>query len=115
MAHVRVVYDGQCPFCSAYARLTRLRQRHEVELVDARRAPELVARLRQEGYDPDEGMIVLVDGEVHHGDDAAAFLERESGRGLLPPDSWIRKLYPVVFRLRTLALRLLGRSPHIDG
>ena len=51
MARVRVVYDGDCPFCSAYARLTRLRQRHEVDLVDAREAPELVGRLRQQGYD----------------------------------------------------------------
>lgn len=115
MARVRVVYDGDCPFCSAYARLTRLRQRHEVELVDARRDPELVGELRQQGYDADEGMIVLVDGEVHHGEDAAAFLEAESRRGLLPSDGWIRKLYPLVFRLRNLALRLLGRDPHIDG
>lgn len=114
MAHVRVVYDGDCPFCSAYARLTRLRQRHEVELVDAREAPELVGRLRERGEDPDDGMVVLVDGEIHHGENAAAFLEMESRR-LLPSSGWVRRLYPLVFRLRSLALRLLGRDPHIEG
>ena len=115
MADLRVVYDGDCPFCSAYARLTRLRQRHDVELVDARRAPDLVRRLRERGYDLDEGMVVLADGETHHGEDAAAFLERESRRRPMLSSGWIRRLYPWVYRLRGLALRLLGRDPHIEA
>ncbi len=113
MADVRVVYDGDCPFCSAYARLTRLRQRHDMELVNAREAPELVRRLRDRGYDVDEGMVVLADGDIHHGEDAAAFLEVASRLPLLPSAGWIRRLYPWVYRLRSLALRLLGRDPHI--
>lgn len=115
MAHVRVLYDGDCPFCSAYARLARLRQRHDVELVDAREADELVGDLRRRGYDVDEGMIVLVDGEIHHGDDAAAFLELEARSRLLPSSGWIRSLYPWVYRLRSLALRILGRDPHVGA
>lgn len=115
MADVRVVYDGDCPFCSAYARLTRLRQRHDVELVDARQAPELVRRLRDRGYDLDDGMVVLADGDTYHGEDAAAFLEMESRRGPILSAGWIRRLYPWVYRLRSLALRLLGRDPHVRG
>lgn len=121
MAQVRIVYDGDCPFCSAYARLARLRQRHEVELVDAREASGLVRRLRRRGMDVDDGMIVLVDGEAHHGDDAAAFLEAEArggfGGGASGEDAggWIRRVYPWLYRLRSLALRLLGRDPHVDG
>lgn len=115
MADVRVVYDGDCPFCSAYARLTRLRQRHDVELVDARRAPELVRSLRERGYDVDEGMVVLADGETYHGQDAAAFLEMASRRRPILSAGWIRRLYPWVYRLRSLALRLLGRDPHVGG
>lgn len=115
MSRVRVLYDGDCPFCSAYARLARLRRRHDVELVDAREAGELVRELRERGYDVDEGMIVLVDGEVHHGDDAAAFLELESGGGRLASSGLVRNLYPFVYRLRALALRFLGRDPHVES
>jgi len=115
VAHVRIVYDGDCPFCSSYARLARLRQRHDVELVNAREAPGLVRELRDRGVDPDEGMVVLLDGEIHHGDEAAAFLELEARGRLIPSAGWIRRLYPWVFRLRGLALRLLGRDPHIPG
>lgn len=121
MAEIRIVYDGDCPFCSAYARLTRLRQRHDVELVNAREARGLVRRLRRRGMDVDDGMIVLVDGEAHHGDDAAAFLESAAGGGdggsARGGDGggWIRRVYPWLYRLRSLALRLLGRDPHVDG
>lgn len=115
MARVRVLYDGECPFCSAYARFARLRQRHELELLDAREARDLVRKLRDRGYDIDEGMIVLVDGEVHHGDDAAAFLELESRGGWLASSGLIRAVYPWLYRLRGLALRALGRDLHVDG
>lgn len=122
MAEIRIVYDGDCPFCSAYARLARLRQRHDVELVNAREARGLVRRLRRRGMDVDDGMIVLVDGEAHHGDDAAAYLEsaarggpggdgRSAGGG--DGGGWIRRVYPLLYRLRGLALRLLGRDPHV--
>jgi len=115
VADVRIVYDGDCPFCSSYARLARLRQRHDVELVNAREAPGMVRTLRQRGADLDEGMVVLVDGEIHHGEEAAAFLELEGRARLVPSAGWIRRLYPWVYRLRGLALRLLGRDPHIPG
>lgn len=115
MADLRVVYDGECPFCSAYGRLARLRHRHDVELVDARRAPELVRDLRERGVEIDEGMVVLADGELHHGADAAAFLELESRFSPLPSARWIRRLYPWVWRLRNLLLRFLGRDPHVEA
>lgn len=115
MSEVRILYDGECPVCTAYSRFTRLRRRHDVELVDARHAPELVRDLRERGVEIDEGMVVLVDGEVHHGDDAVAFLEMEGRWSLLPSTRWIRRLYPLAWRFRNLLLRVLGRSRHIDA
>lgn len=113
MADVKILYDGDCPICSAYAQFTRLRQRHHVEIVDGREARDHVTTLREQGVDIDEGMIVLVDGEVYHGDEAVAFLEIEGRYGVLRSASWIRRLYPWVWRARNALLRMLGRDPHV--
>ena len=64
MATLRIIYDGDCPFCSSYVALLRLREQYDVRLVDARKEPALAA---QYGLDLNEGMIVDLDGKVHHG------------------------------------------------
>lgn len=115
MAEIRILYDGQCPVCSAYARFTRLRQRHDVTLVDAREARGLVRDLRGRGVDIDDGLVVLVDGEIHQGEEAAALVELEGRYGLLPSTAWIRRLYPWIWRFRNALLRALGRDPHVES
>lgn len=62
-----IIYDGQCPFCSAYVRHARLQEQAEVTLVNAREVPELVAGLAREGIDLDTGMVVTLDGARYHG------------------------------------------------
>jgi len=34
-ATLHIVYDGDCPFCSGYVALLRLREQYDVRLVDA--------------------------------------------------------------------------------
>src|SRR2546423_970043 len=63
-APLHIVYDGDCPFCSSYVALLRLREQYDVHLVDARRQPAVAARY---GLDLNEGMIVELEGTVHHG------------------------------------------------
>lgn len=109
LPRLRVVYDGDCPFCARYVALMRLREGHEVRLVDARREPEVAAAY---GLDLNAGMIVDLDGAVHHGAAAVALLSRLSRRpGPLASDRLARVVYPLMRAGRALALRLLGRRP----
>ncbi|WP_296474400.1 thiol-disulfide oxidoreductase DCC family protein [Roseinatronobacter sp.] len=109
MTPLRIIYDGECPFCASYVRLLRLRESHAVRLIDARIDPETA---RGYGLDLNEGMIVDLDGEVYHGARAVALLSRLSrGPGLLRSDRVAERVYPWMRRGRALVLTLLGRKP----
>ena len=117
---VTIIYDGECPLCSHY--ITRLRLIEKfgaVELVDAREASEAVRSWWAQGYDIDEGMIVVVDGAVHYGAEAALMLARLSSNDTLtgklyhwtlshPPVA--RLAYPLMKACRRIALRINGRK-----
>lgn len=116
---LEIAYDGECPFCSRYVALLRLRARFdEVRLIDLRSEPERVARYREQGLDPDAGMVVELDGTCHHGADAVAILAALGGeddlwnrlhRRVFATPSRARRLYPLLRAGRDLTLRLLGR------
>src|SRR4030088_2098043 len=74
-ATLHIVYDGDCPFCSSYVALLRLREQYDVHLVDARKEPAVAARY---GLDLNEVMVVDLDGKVHHGARAISLLARLS-------------------------------------
>ena len=47
-----IIYDGECPFCSSYVTLLRIRQNvGSVALLDARKCPELVTGALHAGDD----------------------------------------------------------------
>ena len=64
---LNIIYDGQCPFCSAYVRHARLREQADVTLTNAREVPALVAELARKGIDLDTGMVVTLDDARYHG------------------------------------------------
>lgn len=114
-----VVYDGECPFCSRYVGLLRLRAAvGALRLVDARQGGPEVDGLRRAGYDLNQGMAALFGGRVYHGADCLhllALLSTESGwfnrlnGALFKSARLARLLYPVLRAGRNLTLRLLGR------
>lgn len=116
---LEVIYDGECPFCSSYVRLVRLREAlGQVTLIDARSDHPLVAQVVAMGYDLDEGMIVRLDGRIHHGADAMRLLTALSTpspafnrmmRTLFASPARAARLYPVLRSGRNFVLRLLGR------
>lgn len=117
MLPLRIIYDGECPFCSRYVRLVRLRENFRVELIDARQAPE---DAKQYGHDLDKGMIVDIGGRVHHGADAVWMLSQLSTRSglwnriLAAVFAWrpvAHVLYPIMRLGRRITLLLLGRRP----
>lgn len=114
-----VVYDGECPFCVAYVRMTRLRAAAgRVELVNARTPHPVVDEARAAGLDLDVGMVVKAGGQLYHGDAAMTLLA-----GLTTPSglfnrvtAWAfrnparaRLIYPPMVAGRNLTLRILGR------
>lgn len=115
-----LLYDGECPFCSAYVKMVRLRENAgSIQLVDARDdGPEYHQALEM-GFDLDEGMLLKLSGQYYHGKDcihALALLTRERdvfGR----INSWVFRsqqraaiLYPILRAGRNLTLRMLGRN-----
>lgn len=107
MAILRIVYDGDCPFCSGYVALLRLREKYDVRLVDARKDPASAARY---GLNLNEGMIVDLDGKVHHGARAMSLLARLSGTiSPLRSERIASAVYPLFRFGRNVALKMLGR------
>jgi len=116
---VTIVYDGECPFCSRYIGLLRLRDAvGPVRLIDARSHDPAVARLQQAGFDLNEGMVVEYAGRIHHGADGLnllALLSTGSGTfnrlnaAAFRSTTASKLLYPALRLGRNLTLRALGR------
>lgn len=116
---IRIVYDGECPFCSAYVRMVRLRDAvGTVELIDARSDHPVAQEAKAMGLDLDEGMALKMAGEWLHGDAVMNRLAMLSSRSntLNRLHAWVfrdparaRLLYPWLRAGRNAALRLLGR------
>jgi predicted DCC family thiol-disulfide oxidoreductase YuxK len=114
-----LIYDGECPFCSAYVRFLRLKEAFgDIKLVDARTDAALVSDLKSKDFDLDEGMVLQIGDEVYHGADCIHVLSLMSGEsGLFNRfNGWVfrsparsRVLYPILRAGRNIALALLGR------
>lgn len=114
-----VIYDGLCPFCSAYVGMIRLRRAvNRVEIVDARSNDPRVAAAA--GLDLDEGMVVIWGGRRFHGRDAVHLLATLSAPGgfanaiqrrVFASPRRAALLYPVLAAGRRMFLRAVGRPP----
>ena len=122
-----LLYDGECPFCRFYARKSGFKtpDGRPLALIDANRAPELLAALRGQGCEADEGMVLVVDGRRYQGAEAMTALEAmTSGAGwwgklskwFASSPARVRALYPWFQRLRRAALWVRGRGrPSLPG
>lgn len=120
-----IVYDGECPFCSRYVTMLRLRETlGPVALVNARDGGPEVAEARAAGLDLDEGMVLKLDGRFYHGDDCIhrlALLTTPSGTfnrvnaAIFRSRTASKVLYPVLRTGRNAVLRLLGRRRLADA
>jgi predicted DCC family thiol-disulfide oxidoreductase YuxK len=121
---VWVVYDGQCPFCSSFVLLYRIREHAKhVHLIDARSAHPIVDEVNRQRLDLNEGMVVKFRGRLYHGSEAMNILAilgsgktvfNRLNRVLFRRPGVARLLYPLLARGRLITLRLLGR-PLISG
>jgi predicted DCC family thiol-disulfide oxidoreductase YuxK len=115
-----LVYDGECPVCSAYVRWVRLRDSvGPVELINARDGGPMVEKIRQANLDLDEGMVLWYGKRFYHGADCINMLAMlSSGSGffnrmnaaIFSKPRLAAALYPVLRAGRNTLLRILGRS-----
>ncbi len=118
---VTVYYDGDCPFCSEYVRLLRLRESvGDPELVNLREAPAARTELEAAGFDLDRGMVADISGVRYGGADALntlALLTTPSGlfnratAAVFTSPALSRVIYPIMRAGRNATLTLLGRAP----
>lgn len=78
---IQIIYDGECPFCTRYVKLLRLREAiGPVELIDARGKHPVLREIEQAGLDLDEGMVVKLAGRLYHRSDCLNVLALLSTR-----------------------------------
>jgi predicted DCC family thiol-disulfide oxidoreductase YuxK len=116
-----LLYDGDCPVCSAYVAMARLRQLYpNLRIASARNEPDLVAKLRRDGYEINDGMVLSLDEKIYYAAEATRMIAtlgwdsslrwRRAALGIIGTAPWSRPLYPWLNRGRLLLLRILGRS-----
>jgi len=114
-----IVYDGECPFCSNYVALYRMRaQFGEVHLINTRDDVPIVQEIRARGFDLDKGMVLKLGDDFYHGDKCMHMLALMSSESntINRINKWIfshqqraRILYPFLVAGRNFTLLLMGR------
>lgn len=115
-----LIYDGECPFCSAYVRMLNFKKNAgDLRLIDAREGGPEFDEAVKGGFDLDEGMLLKMSGQYFHGSDCVhvlALLTRQNdvfGRlnGWIFRSRWRSAVfYPVLRAGRGVVLKALGRS-----
>lgn len=119
---VRLLDDGDRPFCARFVRYLRLKETvKRLVLISARDDERVVAELRTRGFDPNDGLVLDLDGRYYHGSDCVHVLAFLSSRSntfnrwiyrLLRSKRRARLLYPPLQLGRNLTLRVL-RMPQL--
>lgn len=117
---ITIIYDGDCPLCDNYIHRLRLVENcGAVHLVDARTDTALTRSYWAQGYDLDEGMIVVVGDAVYYGATAATALACLSSNStlfnriyhwILSHGTIAKLVYPLMKACRRIALRIKGRK-----
>ncbi|MBR9865397.1 MAG: DUF393 domain-containing protein [Rhodobacteraceae bacterium] len=118
---LKIVYDGDCPFCARYVRFIRLKDTvGDVDLVDARSDDPAVGQVRATGVNLNDGMALIDGDRIYFGDECIhrlALMSTPSGlfnrinAAVFRSPTLSRLLYPVLKTGRAITLRLLGRRP----
>ena len=114
-------YDKQCPFCSKYANLLKLKENFEITLKDARENIDEISVLCK-NLDINDGFIVLYKNDCFQGAKALEFLNRAVDKTTILgklhfffayENIFSRFLYKSLFILRKIALFILRKDSNI--
>ncbi len=124
MKKIKLYYDDDCPFCKEYSKYMQLRQKYEVELLNAREYQDEILAFKEEGMNINEGFIVdfVTDGFVLQGAEAVQELDKSVNKTnildkgislIVGTPLFATVIYPIVKVIRIVLLRLIGRDPNI--
>ena len=114
------IYDGECPFCNHFAQLLELKSSiPELEILDGRKNLSLLSQLYNQGYDLNNGAILIKNKNILHGADAINWICSEIKdpsdslleliRIIFSSNSRSKILFPLLLWSRRLLLTLKGR------
>ena len=114
------IYDGECPFCNHFAQLLELKSNlQEVEILDGRKNLPLLSQLYNQGYDLNNGAILINNKNIMHGAEAINWIcsqIKEPSDSLLEilriiftSNKRTNLLFPFLLWGRRLSLTLKGR------
>ena len=115
-----LVFDRQCPVCTYYCQLVRIRkQLGHVVIVDAREPSIIMDEITEKGWDVDDGIVLKIGTELYYGSDAIHRLAFISSRSDVFNrfNYWMFKShrlsnlsYPFFKFLRRILLKVMGIS-----
>jgi predicted DCC family thiol-disulfide oxidoreductase YuxK len=119
-----LVYDRECPVCTAYCRTLAIRELdRNMQILNAREDHPQVREIKRLGLDLDEGFVLRIGADYYHGAEAIhrlALLSTPSGvfnrlnYFIFRSQTLSRLLYPVLRLGRNLLLAILGRARIMD-
>ena len=63
---MKIIYDGECPFCSKYVRLIQLKNTvGYVELINAREDNAMQKKLKEMSIDINQGMVLIDNKDIY--------------------------------------------------
>jgi predicted DCC family thiol-disulfide oxidoreductase YuxK len=115
-----LVYDRECPVCTAYCKALAIRELdRNMQILNAREDHPQVREIKRLGLDLDEGFVLRIGADYYHGAEAIhrlALLSTPSGvfnrlnYFIFRSQTLSRLLYPVLRMGRNLLLAILGRT-----
>ncbi|XAT60501.1 DUF393 domain-containing protein [Rhodobacteraceae bacterium Araon29] len=115
-----IVYDGDCPFCSAYIKLIKLQKSFSnIHLLNAREGGALIEEISRIPLDLDSGIVLKINHIYFHGDESMHILSLMSSQSDLfnKVNAWVFRsptrakwIYPILRIGRNIALLILRRN-----
>ncbi len=69
------IYDGECPFCNHFAQLLEIKSSlPRMRIMDGRKNLSRLTTLLKEGYDLNNGAILIRENEILNGSNAVNFI-----------------------------------------
>lgn len=113
---IEVYYDKECPFCNSYVNYIKLKENHDLILLNARERQEKLQIFKEKGFDINDGFIVSInDKKIYQGANAIVFLNKITQKRIYFQDNHFFKtyIYTIAKKLRKLILFLKGKELEI--